>query len=67
VALESQLHKLPELIARLKKSSGNPHAKVLLGGPIFLLIDAQPEMFGADAISNNPIEVVALLKRFASK
>jgi methylmalonyl-CoA mutase cobalamin-binding subunit len=67
VALESQLDKLPELIARLKKSSGNPHAKVLLGGPIFLLIDAQPEMFGADAISNNPIEVVALLKRFASK
>ena len=67
VALEAQLLKLPELIARLKKSSGNPHAKVLLGGPIFLLIDAQPEMFGADAISNNPTEVVALLKRFASK
>lgn len=67
VALESQLLKLPELIARLRKSSGNPHVKVLLGGPIFMLIDAQPEIFGADAISNNPTEVVALLKRFASK
>ena len=67
VALESQLLKLPELIARLKKSSGNPHAKLLLGGPIFMLIDLQPEIFGADAISNNPTEVVAMLKRFASK
>jgi methanogenic corrinoid protein MtbC1 len=67
VAIESQLLHLKSLIAKLKKASGNPNVKVLLGGPIFMLVEATPGMFGADAISNNAAEVVSLLKSFAAK
>jgi len=67
VAIESQLLHLKSLIYELKKASGNPRVKVLLGGPIFMLVDAKPDMFGADAISNNAPEVVSLLKSFAAK
>lgn len=67
VAIESQLPLLQTLVSKLKKESGNPNVKVLLGGPIFMLINATPDLFGADAISNNAQEVVLLLKSFAAK
>lgn len=67
VAIESQLLELKSLVKELKMSSGNPNVKVLLGGPIFMLIKATPDMFDADAISNNAQEVVSLLKSFAAK
>jgi len=67
VAIESQLLELKSLVQELKKSSGNPNVKVLLGGPIFMLVNATIDMFGADAVSNNAQEVVALLKSFAAK
>jgi methylmalonyl-CoA mutase cobalamin-binding subunit len=67
VAIESQLLELKSLVQELKKSSGNPNVKVLLGGPIFMLVNATIDMFGADAISNNAQELVALLKSFAAK
>ncbi len=67
VAIEAQLIALKSLVTRLKQSSGNPDVKVILGGPIFTLVEATPELFGADAISNNPLEVLHTLKRYASK
>jgi methylmalonyl-CoA mutase cobalamin-binding subunit len=67
VAVESQLLALKSLVQELKLSSGNPKVRVLLGGPIFMLVDATAEMFGADAISNNQQEVISLLKSFATK
>lgn len=63
VAIESQLLDLKPLIAKLRKSSGNPDAKVLLGGPIFSLVDATPELFGADLIAINPLEALAMVNR----
>lgn len=62
VAIESQLYKLKSLIENLRAHSGNPDAKVLLGGPIFSLVDATAEMFGADLISTSPLDVLAMLK-----
>jgi methanogenic corrinoid protein MtbC1 len=67
VAIESQLQQLKSLIQKLRNSSGNPHVKVLLGGPIFMLVNATPDMFGADMIASNAPEVVSLLKNFAAK
>lgn len=67
VAIESQLRQLKSLIQKLRESSGNPHVKVLLGGPIFMLVNATPDMFGADMIATNAPEVVSLLKSFAAK
>jgi methanogenic corrinoid protein MtbC1 len=67
VAIESQLLSLKSLTQALKENSGNPHVKVLLGGPIFMLVDVTAEMFGADVISNNVQEAMLLLKRFATK
>jgi hypothetical protein len=58
---------LKSLTQALKENSGNPHVKVLLGGPIFMLVDVTAEMFGADVISNNVQEAMLLLKRFATK
>jgi methanogenic corrinoid protein MtbC1 len=67
VAIESQLPGLKLLVQTLKKNSGNPNVKVLLGGPIFMLVNASKEMFGADLIAQNAPEAVALLKGFAAK
>lgn len=66
VALESQLGSLASLIEKLRQNSGNPAVKVLLGGPIFTLMDLPAQRFGADAISTDPIEAVGLLKKFAN-
>jgi methanogenic corrinoid protein MtbC1 len=67
VAIESQLPGLKLLVQTLKKNSGNPNVKVLLGGPIFMLVNANKEMFDADLIAQNAPEAVALLKSFAAK
>ena len=40
---------------------------MILGGPIFILVNTAPQMFGADAISNNPLEVLSFLKGFVPK
>ena len=67
VAIESQLLQLKSLVQELKQNSGNPNTKVLLGGPIFMLVDATAEMFDADMIAKDAKEVVSLLKSFAAK
>ncbi len=67
VATESQLLNLKSLVQDLRKSSGNPNVKVLLGGPIFMLMDATADMFGADIVSNNAHEALTLLKTFTAK
>jgi len=67
VAIESQLLELKSLVQAIKKNSGNPNVKVLLGGPIFMLVNANKEMFGADLIALNAPEAVALLKSLAAK
>jgi hypothetical protein len=36
----------------------------MLGGPIFTLKDLSADMFGADAITTDPIEAVNLLNSF---
>lgn len=66
VALESQLLQLKSLVQKLKKSSGNPNVKVLLGGPIFMLMDVTADMFDADTIATNAPQAVSLLKSFAA-
>lgn len=67
VSLESQLLGLKTLVQKLRKSSGNSNVKVLLGGPIFMLVDATEKMFDADLIAINAPQAVALLKSFAAK
>jgi methanogenic corrinoid protein MtbC1 len=67
VAIESQLLELKSLVQALKKNSGNPNVKVLLGGPIFMLVNASKEMFDADLIAQNAPEAVVLLKSLAAK
>jgi len=63
VAIESQLQTLPSLIQHLRSRSGNPHIKIVLGGPIFLLQELSAQTFGADAIFTDAREAVRALKR----
>ena len=67
VALESQLLDLKSLVQKLRKSSGNPKVKVLLGGPIFMLLSVTADMFDADTIATNAPQAVSLLKSFAAE
>jgi methanogenic corrinoid protein MtbC1 len=67
VAIEAQLLQLKSLVQKLRNSSGNDKVKVLLGGPIFMLVEAKSDMFDADMIVTNPQEIGPLLKRFAAK
>ena len=46
---------------------GHPPVRVLLGAPVFMLVNTVPQMFGADAISNNPLELLSFLKGFVPK
>jgi methanogenic corrinoid protein MtbC1 len=64
VALESQLLVLKDLVQLLRNSSGNPNVKVMLGGPIFMLVDVTADMFDADMIATNAAQAVSLLKSF---
>ncbi|WP_322993296.1 cobalamin B12-binding domain-containing protein [Limnohabitans sp.] len=63
VALEAQLQTLPDLIAHLRASSGNPQVRVVLGGPIFLIHDFSPDNLGADAIFTDAREAVGAVQR----
>jgi methanogenic corrinoid protein MtbC1 len=63
VALETQLPKLPDLIAHLRANSGNPKVRVVLGGPIFLIHDFSPDNLGADAIFTDAREAVGAVQR----
>jgi hypothetical protein len=54
------LNGLGALIQQIKKSSLNPRPVILLGGPIFTLMDLKASDFGADDISVDPNEAVAL-------
>jgi methylmalonyl-CoA mutase cobalamin-binding subunit len=63
VALEAQLQALPDLIAHLRTSSGNPKVRVVLGGPIFLRHEVSPEDLGADAIFTDAREAVGAVQR----
>jgi methylmalonyl-CoA mutase cobalamin-binding domain/chain len=63
VALEAQLQTLPDLIAHLRASSGNPKVRVVLGGPIFLIHDFGPDNLGADAIFTDAREAVGAVQR----
>lgn len=63
VAIETQLPSLPGLIRQLRASSGNSKVRVVLGGPIFMIKDIQPEALGADAISTDAREAVVLVKQ----
>ena len=60
VGLVEQLPNIPELIARLKKASRNPHTFVVLGGPALLDSANQAMPLGADGISVNAAEAVNL-------
>ena len=62
VALEAQLATLPDLLAHLRASSGNPKVRVILGGPIFLIHDVSPISLGADAIFTDAREAVGAVK-----
>jgi methylmalonyl-CoA mutase cobalamin-binding domain/chain len=63
VALEAQLATLPDLLAHLRASSGNPKVRVVLGGPIFLIHDVSPISLGADAIFTDAREAVGAVKQ----
>ena len=63
VALEAQIQSLPDLIAHLRASSGNPQVRVVLGGPIFLIHDFSPDNLGADAIFTDAREAVGAVQR----
>lgn len=63
VALEAQLQALPDLIAHLRASSGNPKVRVVLGGPIFLRHEVSPEDLGADAVFTDAREAVGAVQR----
>jgi len=63
VAIEAQLSTLPNLIAHLRASAGNPKVRVVLGGPIFLIHDVSAAQLGADAIFTDAREAVGAVKR----
>ena len=60
---EAQLATLPDLLAHLRASSGNPKVRVVLGGPIFLVHDVSPISLGADAIFTDAREAVGAVKQ----
>ena len=60
VSVEVQLKGLGALIEQIKKSSLNPRSVILLGGPIFTVMDLKASDFGVDGISVDAIEAVAL-------
>lgn len=63
VAIEAQLATLPELVRKLRASSGNPKVRIVLGGPIFLLKELRAEQLSADAISTDAREAVVVVRQ----
>lgn len=60
VGVVEQLQDIPALIATLRRQSRNPGVRVLLGGPAFLLQPSLAAELGADGISLDAAEAVAL-------
>jgi len=60
VSIHAQLNGLTELISQIKKSSLNPRPVILLGGPIFTVMNLKASEFGVDGISVDANEAVAL-------
>jgi MerR family transcriptional regulator, light-induced transcriptional regulator len=60
VSIHAQLQGLKSLISNLRNSSLNPRPVVLLGGPIFTVMDLKANDFGADGISVDANEAVFL-------
>jgi methylmalonyl-CoA mutase cobalamin-binding subunit len=58
VAVEGQLYELKALVQELRAHAGNPTVPVVLGGAIFALVDANAELFGADAIAHQPMDIM---------
>jgi methylmalonyl-CoA mutase cobalamin-binding domain/chain len=67
VALEAQLQALPALIRHLRESSGNPDIRIVLGGPIFLIREFDPQALGVDAIFTDAREAVGAVKQLLRK
>ena len=67
VALEAQLQALPALIRCLRESSGNPEIRIVLGGPIFLIREFDPQALGVDAIFTDAREAVGAVKQLLRK
>ena len=67
VAIQAQLQNLPELIRHLRASSGNPDIRIVLGGPIFLIREFDPQALGVDAIFTDAREAVGAVKQLLRK
>lgn len=60
VGLTDQIPALPVLIDRLRSASHNPGVSVLLGGPAFITNSVSAQSLGADGISIDAAQAVAL-------
>ena len=60
VSIDAQLKDLADLVKNIKSASLNPRAVVMLGGPIFTVMDLQASDFGADGISTDAQKAVVL-------
>ncbi len=60
ISVESQLEGLGDLVERIRKSSLNPRTVILLGGPIFTVMDLKASDFGVDGISTDAQQAVSL-------
>lgn len=65
VSMQIQLQVLPRLIRQLRRRTSNRGLKVLLGGPIFTFTPHAPGDFGADVISTDAGEAVALMRELS--
>jgi methanogenic corrinoid protein MtbC1 len=63
VGVVEQLEDLPALIQTLRQHSRNPEMRVLLGGPAFFTQTVEATRLGADGISLDAAEAVALAVR----
>ena len=67
VSIDAQLKDLADLVKNIKSASLNPRAVVMLGGPIFTVMDLQASDFGADGISTDAQKAVVLAMSLVPK
>jgi methanogenic corrinoid protein MtbC1 len=60
VGLTEQLPTLPSLIAGLKAASRKPQVPVILGGAAFMSATVSQQSLGADGVTNDGLEAVAM-------
>ncbi len=63
VGTESHAEDLADIIAQLRRASSNPHAKVLIGGPLLLSAPNLHLKVGADGAASDAAAAVELAKR----